>query len=271
MTDILDNTIEGINEHFQKNNIPYFRIKGQPQKHLTKFIFPGGYLTFISKNIINNSRESTDKFYNSLDENLRDLPDNVKIYLMIYNLENRDRENAEFKELYDEFEEEFGFDRFGAGIELITDISQITIANYPFVIEMPHIIRALKVNPVCDALKKRQIVCDNYAYQRFLAVSEDEDLELLKSKYDFEILGSKELNEKYPFRLSFSFKKTTNPNYHRFIHCLEGQISNIEMIEKPNKVIHGVSHLCKQCQGFFFIRKDEDPDERDTCFKCLRE
>ena len=41
--------------------------------------------------------ESTDKFYNSLDENLCEIPENVKIYLMIYNLENPDRDEDEFK------------------------------------------------------------------------------------------------------------------------------------------------------------------------------
>lgn len=270
MNQLLDDKIEEINQYFHQNNIPHFRVRGQPQKHLTKFLFPGGYLTFISKSIINSSRESTDKFYNNLDANLRDVEENVKIYLLVYNLENQDRKNQKFKELEEEFDQEFGFDSFGGGIELITNINQITVTDYQYVIEMPHILRALKVNPISDIFKDKKLICDDYAYQRFLAVSQDEDIEMLKSKYQIEILETEELNQKYPFRLALSFKKTTQPNQNRFIHCLEGELKNIETIEKPNKVIYGVSHLCNQCNGYFFIRKDEDPEQRDTCLKCLR-
>lgn len=271
MTDILEQKIAEADIYFKKNNIPFFRIKTGPQKHLTKFYVPGGYISFLSKGILTHSRESTDKFYNNLDQILSDIPKNVKIYLFLHNLEDTSLEGDEYKELYNTFEEEFGLDQFGDGIQLITNFDQIVIKNAPYAVEMPHILRSLKANPIVDIFENEKLICDEYAYNRFLAVSNQEAIDTLNKKYQLEVLETEDMGIKYPFRKALSFKGSTKPSFHRFHFNVSNYLENIYSIEKPLREIQGVSHICVKCNSYYFVRKDENPDSRDKCFKCIRE
>jgi hypothetical protein len=242
-----------------------------------KFIFPNGCIGFVGKGNFKDNKDIADKFYKKLDEKLSLIPNDIKIYIYIYNL-NSDRDSDEFKRIYEDFEEEFGFDGHGNGVELITDINQINVIDIPYVIDAPHVLRALKLNPAIDIIKNKPIVCSLYAYQRFLAVSNDNDIEMLKNKYNMEILTNDEINEKYKNQLLLTFKgnKSFQYDYYKFNFNLDDFLPNVNIIESPNKIIDGVSSVCKVCMKYFFVHqnknksKPEIPTNLDICFKCLR-
>lgn len=280
MTDILHEKIEESEKYLNDNNIPYIYVNNNiPRfdKLFFKFIVPNACIGFVGRGNFKDNKDTLDKFYKKLDEKLSTIPDDIKIYIYLYNLDY-ERDSDEFKRIYDDFEDEFGFDGHGNGIELITNINQINVIDIPYIITAPHILRSLKLNPVVDILTNKLIICSLYAYQRFLAVSNDEEVNSFKSKYNMEILPIDEINKKYKSQLILTFKNrnTFTYEYYKFNLNLNGYVSNINIIESPNKIIDGVSSFCKICMKYFFIHRDEDEYENvksvdvDTCFKCLR-